>query len=119
MFPERMLGPIAGVFSQPAAYVSAWANVDGDATPAALRQSYGVASLTDNGTGDYSLTWSVGRRAAGYAVLATTQSNGGISVRHVAIHSTGGLTATTGRFFTSTGTTAVDQDQFTVILVGL
>ena len=48
----------------------AWVNLNGTGT-AALRDSYNVSGITDNGTGDYTTTW------------ATAMSNGNYSVAHM------------------------------------
>ena len=48
----------------------AWVNLNGTGT-AALRDSYNVSGITDNGAGDYTTTW------------ATAMSNGNYSVAHM------------------------------------
>lgn len=48
----------------------AWALVQTDGTTAA---AYGVASITDNGLGDLSLTWTTAFSTANYAVVATAR----------------------------------------------
>ena len=48
----------------------AWLNLNGTGTPA-LRDSYNVSGITDNGTGDYTTTW------------ATAMSSGNYSVAHM------------------------------------
>ena len=48
----------------------AWVNLNGTGT-AALRDSYNVSGITDNGTGDYTTTW------------ATAMSSGNYSVAHM------------------------------------
>jgi len=52
--------------------IGGWVNFDGTGT-IAIRQSYNVSSLTDNGTGDYTVTWDADFNTANYACVA----NGG------------------------------------------
>lgn len=44
----------------------AWANINGTAAPASLRASYNIASITDNGSGDYTLNFSTNFSSANY-----------------------------------------------------
>ena len=48
----------------------AWGNLNGTGTPA-LRASGNVASVTDNGTGDYTITFTTAMEDANYAVNVT------------------------------------------------
>jgi hypothetical protein len=57
----------------------AWCNFNGTGT-VAIRDSYNVSSLTDNGTGDYTVTYSTAMPSADYCVLGSnTGSNGSYS----------------------------------------
>jgi hypothetical protein len=57
----------------------AWVNFNGTGT-VAIRDSYNVSSLTDNGTGDYTVTYSTAMPSADYCVLGSnTGSNGSYS----------------------------------------
>jgi len=49
----------------------AWVNFDGTGTPA-IRASGNVSSITDNGTGDYTLNFTTAMQDANYAVVGTT-----------------------------------------------
>ena len=46
---------------------SAWVNFDGTGTPA-IRASYNVSSITDNGTGDYTVNFTTAMADANYAI---------------------------------------------------
>ena len=80
-----------GTLSIPTTYVTngsakAWVNFKGDGT-AAVRDSLNITSLTDNGTGDYSLAITNAMAASDYAVTATTCIEGGESdVRVVSLN---------------------------------
>lgn len=49
----------------------AWVNFDGNAAPATIRGSANVSSITDNGTGDYTVNFSNAMTDANYAVVAS------------------------------------------------
>jgi hypothetical protein len=60
----------------------AWVNFNGTGT-VAIRNSFNVSSITDNGTGDYTVNFTTATPNATYAVLATgnlTSSNGNVSL---------------------------------------
>ena len=64
----------------------AWVNFNGTGT-VAIRDSFNVASLTDNGTGDYSLVLTSAMDSGDYAVTATTCIESGESdVRVVSLN---------------------------------
>ena len=54
--------------------VKAWVNFDGTGT-VSIRESFNVSSITDNGTGDYTVNFSSPLASADYAILATTSGN--------------------------------------------
>lgn len=47
----------------------AWVNFDGTGTPS-IRASYNVSSITDNGTGDYTINFTTAMPNANYAAVA-------------------------------------------------
>jgi hypothetical protein len=51
----------------------AWINFNGLGTPA-IRDSFNVSSITDNGTGDYTLNFTTAMANANYAIVATVGS---------------------------------------------
>ena len=53
---------------------AAWVNFDGDG-PSAIRDSFNVSTFTDNGTGDYSLTWSNNMDSSNYAILQSYETS--------------------------------------------
>lgn len=58
----------------------AWVNFNGTGT-VAIRDSYNVSSITDNGTGDYTVNFDTAMPNDDYAILYTSQNNdtGGVS----------------------------------------
>lgn len=53
----------------------AWVNFNGTGT-VAIRSSYNVSSITDNGTGDYTVNFATALADANYAVLANASFDG-------------------------------------------
>lgn len=70
--PAKLSGAQSG--SAPIFGVRAWANFDGNT--GALRASGNVASVTRNGTGDYTITFTTAMSDANYAVTSTAGENG-------------------------------------------
>ena len=54
----------------------AWVNFNGTGT-VAIRASYNVSSITDNGVGDYTVNFTTALADANYSAVATTGRNGG------------------------------------------
>ena len=66
----------------------AWANLSGDSSPATIRVSRGLSGVTDNGTGDYTFTFSSSFSDANYSALCSSAGDGGWSmVPHIYSHS--------------------------------
>ena len=82
----------------------AWATAQGDSVPAVLINSVGVASLTDNGTGDYTLTWSQAFYATEYATAGIGKAAAGNGDGAVGLSSLadGQPTSTSMRYITYT-----------------
>jgi hypothetical protein len=69
VFPDDTTLASAGQAS-----VRAWVNFNGTGT-VAIRANYNVASITDNGTGDYTVNFTTALPDANYAVVGTGQNN--------------------------------------------
>ena len=54
----------------------AWVNFNGTGT-VAIRASFNVASITDNGVGDYTVNFTTAMPDANYSLLGATGNNGG------------------------------------------
>jgi hypothetical protein len=70
------LSDLAGTYTVPVATVAqgsakAWVNFNGTGT-VAIRASFNVTSITDNGTGDYTVNFTTAMPDANYAATGTT-----------------------------------------------
>lgn len=74
--------------------VKAWVNFNGTGT-VAIRASFNVSSITDNGTGDYTVNFTNPLADANYAAVASTQGGTGLA----SVNATGGLTTSSARMF--------------------
>ncbi|MCC6479998.1 MAG: hypothetical protein IT552_12410, partial [Sphingomonadaceae bacterium] len=83
---------IAAVAVPSAALAKAWVNFNGTGT-VAIRDSFNVSSITDNGTGDYTINFTTPFASADYAVVGTAgQYNTGVG----AVNAAGGGVAIAG-----------------------
>ena len=81
----------------------AWVNFDGTGTPA-IRASYNVSSITDNGTGDYTVNFTNALPDANYSVAGAL---GGSTILGIDIGNLATVAPTTTTFrFLSRGTTS-------------
>ena len=71
-------------------FCKAWVNFNGTGT-VAIRDSYNISSLTDNGTGDYSLAYSDNFSNDDYCLAGTA----GYNSEYIANHLTGDGNSTT------------------------
>ena len=99
-------GPSAGGTTYSARGIAkAWVNFNGTGTIAA-RDSENVSSLTDNGTGDYTVNFSNAFGAGDYAIGGSTVGNTSSYTQiatGVVAPATGSIRITTGRFDTTLG----------------
>jgi hypothetical protein len=79
-----------------------WILFDGTGT-ASISASYNVTSLTDNGTGDYTVVWDTDFSSATYAVVGTGYRTGSPDITAVVINATTGLATTGARIRTVEG----------------
>ena len=105
----------SGVF--PEYKCRAWVNFNGTGT-VAIRGSGNVSSITDNGTGDYTVNFTTAMPDANYSVCGIIQNNtGGDRFETVTLKSTVSLQTTSCRLMCGISTFGVDnypQDQLTV-----
>ena len=95
----------------------AWANFDGDASGIAIRDSFNVASNTDNGTGDYTITFTNSMANVGYCIAGAGEAGGGGSPMCLAVNSTDGLLTGSARMYTKTASPA-DSNVVSVMAQG-
>lgn len=109
----------SGYGSAAVAYgVRAWVNFNGTGT-VAIRASGNVTSITDNGTGDYTINFTNAMPDANYAVLGTVGGVSGASVAQlVAPHHSFAPTTSSLRILTGgVDSTAQDRDRICVAIV--
>lgn len=76
--PGAVTSPWSDPMRRTFAEVCGWCVLDGTGT-IAIKDSENVASITDNGTGDYTVTWAVPMKTANYAVVGSILgASGGI-----------------------------------------
>jgi hypothetical protein len=98
--PAKLNGAQSG--SAPIYGARAWVNFNGTGTPA-IRSSGNVSSITDNGTGDYTINFTTAMQDTNYSAVATakTEDNNVIGVNNntttagTAIRNTGNVTVLT------------------------
>ena len=94
--------------------IKAWWTYDQAST--ALEDSYNLASLTDNGVGNHTGTYTVAMAATTYAVSAVTESNGIIQVYSDGTKVAASLRMQTGDGLGSGG--VLDYDECSVMISG-
>ena len=95
----------------------AWVNFVGSSSGIPIGDSFNVSGNTDNGTGDYTITFSNAMGNGSYSLAGVGQAGGGSSVMGLAVNQTGGLTTASARIFTKTGSPA-DSDLVTSTING-
>jgi len=80
---------------QASGLAKAWVNFSGTGT-VAIRASFNVSSITDNGTGDYTVNFTTAMVDANYSVVATSTIQVGVSNNGciVSVRNTSGTTPT-------------------------
>ncbi len=95
----------------------AWANFDGDASGIPIRDSFNVSGNTDNGTGDYTITFSTSMANVGYCIAGAGEAGGGGSPMCLAVNGTDGLLTGSARMYTKTASPA-DSNVVSVMAQG-
>ena len=95
--------------------VKAWVNFNGTGT-VAIRASYGVSSITDNGSGDYTVNFTTAMVDANYCATFVTTKASGSGAMQSAIHAVtqngaATLMSTTQLRVINGTTTSYDQNQ--------
>lgn len=96
----------------------AWVNFNGSGT-VAIRSSYNVSSITDNGTGDYTVNFATALSDANYSFALSCQGAGaGNTLIGVEQHQ--GTTPTTSaiRLIVKQGSTSLDRDYVCATIFG-
>lgn len=95
----------------------AWVNFNGTGT-VAIRSSGNVSSITDNGTGDYTVNFTTAMPDANYAFVASAQNthNGGFNNSNISRDIGAPQGTTSLRLNCREGATAVDSAQVSVVI---
>jgi len=88
----------------------AWVNFNGTGT-VAIRASGNVSSITDNGTGEYTVNFTTAMPNANYAPVTTAVASGSVDFQSPL---TGGITTTSFGLYTSNGTSLTDSSTVAV-----
>ena len=87
----------------------AWVNFNGTGT-VAIRASYNVSSITDNGTGDYTVNFTTALADANYSIVGVTGGWGsGFNYATVNVGTIAAPTTSACRIATRTGGTSYDE----------
>lgn len=87
---------LGNVGTAPVYAARAWVNFNGTGT-VAIRASGNVSSITDNGTGDYTVNFTTAMSDANYSTVATRQAVGSTADASCGVNSTGGQTTSSVR----------------------
>jgi hypothetical protein len=94
----------------------AWVNFNGTGT-VAIRDSFNVSSITDNGTGDYTLNFTDNMSSANYVLCMSGSTNN--SYMRAGTQVPDSMTASTARVFTAnSGGSSVDREYCAVAIFG-
>ena len=92
-------------------FCRAWVNFNGSGT-VAIRASFNVSSITDNGTGDYTVNFTTAMPDANYSFACScTNGPGGNSIP--SLYSLATILTTSFRMIDARPTGAIDRDTFT------
>jgi hypothetical protein len=93
----------------------AWVNFNGTGTPA-IRASYNVSSITDNGTGDYTINFTNAFADANFAFIAQA-GNGGASQTAGTSYTGGAPTTTSATLLVDNGAAAAQDREYVMAAV--
>ena len=94
----------------------AWVNFNGTGT-VAIRASYNVSSITDNGTGDYTVNFTTALADANYSVAATTNRTSAVNGTILNLDSGTAPTTTAVRLLTFRVTTGIVDTEYNNIAI--
>ena len=95
--------------------VQAWVNFNGTGT-VAIRASYNVSSITDNGTGDYTVNFTNAITDTNYAVCGMSRSTSSTGYMIYGNNASGNATGSV-RISTSSTTAFADSDTISVVVI--
>ena len=94
----------------------AWVNFNGQGT-IAIRDSFNVSSITDNGTGDYTLNFTNNMSSANYVLCMSGSTNN--SYTRAGTQTASNLTTSTARvYIANSGGSSADREYCAVAIFG-
>lgn len=93
----------------------AWVNFNGTGT-VAIREQYNVSSITDNGTGDYTVNFTNALADANYAWSGSSQRSSGATVRAIFTNTSSTPTASALRVQNSNYVSSEDPSYASVVV---
>jgi hypothetical protein len=100
--------------SAPSYSARAWVNFDGTGT-VAIRASGNVTSITDNGTGDYTVNFTTAMPDANYCTICSGDNINGIG--NAIVNTVGTLTTTARRVFVTDYANTSRDDDFVQVAI--
>jgi len=96
----------------------AWVNFNGTGT-VAIRASYNVSSITDNGTGDYTVNFTNALANANYAVAGMSQQGSGDAAPNgvIALPNPATITTTAVRIIVGTPASGLNDREYVMVSV--
>ena len=99
---SQVAGALNATGSAPLFACRAWVNFNGTGT-VAIRASGNVSSITDNGTGDYTVNFTTAMQDVNYSMSGVSDGEAGVSSAGIIVIKTNsGFTTTTARLSTKT-----------------
>lgn len=115
---RRALGAIRSGDNAASSQIGAWAVIQGSGT-STLHSSYNIASLTDNGAGDFSLTFAREFASASeYVILGAPIHAAGGFVNMLYTDDATASTAASCRVLSLLASALTDADPTTVLMIG-
>jgi hypothetical protein len=87
----------------------AWVNFNGTGT-VAIRASFNVSSITDNGTGNYTVNFTTAMPDANYSAIGSTQGSGIAGLPVISANQDNTQSATATKIYTTTTTASSPTD---------
>lgn len=98
--------------------IKAWCVFDGTTGSPTVTAGYNVASITKNGTGDYTITFTSAMASANYVMSGSVRRGATNNDCTVAVNNTTGLTTGAARIAVQSGGSAADSTSVHIMFIG-
>lgn len=95
-----------------------WVHFDGTASGATAQDSFGLSSMADNGTGDYSCTMSNAMSNANYCFQCSIEQNTSVNTNNFGSKNGDAQTTTVLTVACGSETASLDTDEYCVTILG-